>query len=170
MYRLLSRISHRSRIGLVSRETFSSFTWCRYGVIRQDGGPLSLFPDRFHRHAMIYTDTPTILESRFILREIPPATLPRRINEYCMATFPCMPYLALSSWPFLQLLVPTLHLGWHPTDRAAGVGVLWSRGGTRRTGRRNREEDGESEKVTEREKGRWKREGKRRKDPGPTDT
>jgi len=100
-------------------------------------------------------------------REIPPAISLRRINKYCMATFPWVP------WPFPP---DSFYNRWFPpfiSDDTPRTRLLASAcfdlRGTRRTGRRNREEDGESEKATERKKKRRKREGKEGRIPAPTD-
>lgn len=74
------------------------------------------------------------------------------------------PFLACPIWPSPP--DPSCNRWFPPfiSDDTPRTGLLASAcfdlGGTRRTGRRNREEDGESEKATERERGRRKREGK----------
>jgi len=65
-----------------------------------NGDPSFFFPDRFHRQRYDlywYAGDAQFSIHSLDSREIPPATLPRHINEYCMATFSWVPYRALPS-------------------------------------------------------------------------
>lgn len=82
--------------------------------------------------------------------ETPPAALLEDINDNTVPTI-----LSSSLFPLPSTEFPIPLLAWHPTDRTAGVGMLWSQR-TRRTGRRDREKDGERMKRLEKKDGRSK--------------
>lgn len=82
--------------------------------------------------------------------ETPPAALLEDINDNTVRTI-----LSPSLFPLPSTEFPIPLLAWHPTDRTAGVGTLWSQR-TRRTGRRDREKDGERMKRLEKKDGRSK--------------
>lgn len=82
--------------------------------------------------------------------ETPPAALLEDINDNTVRTI-----LSPSLFPLPSTEFPIPLLAWHPTDRTAGVGTLWSQR-TRRTGRRDREKDGERIKRLEKKDGRSK--------------
>lgn len=103
----------------------------------------------------------------------PPEKYPQRPYLGALMNIVWPPFSGCPIWPFPP--DPSCNRWFPPfiSDDTPRTGLLVSAcfdlGGTRRTGRRNREEDGESEKASEREKERRKRDGKEGRIPAPTD-